>query len=558
MRKELSYLVIALFLLINVSAYVTVYNPYTAKNDYVNYISTSTQVPMMPADNTSIWTAIGNRVINGTIKNIFNQTLNTTSTVTFDNITTNGYFIGQPLMGMLGSGIIQSTSVNALSEVNVTCLGLTCSYNAFIVRLVSVTSSSATKYCSVPAGSKVVTNNAHNVLYIDSNCNVVATTITTWFSTLITSGSQWDFGNMVCYNNACEIVNGIGLEQRRMMKQRILNFYKNHLSVTSGYSKTTDVFPNFNISSGNYIYLMDVVETPNKVVGSANSVEVIYPNGTGNWVHVDQNTMNFSTCQDGTSEVVCSPTNRWRRVFFFMIGYNDTTDASGVHQLLASQNLNYNSEALCLDTVTNPITYTLPSYYTSAAVPLYAYCVRPTDSVWSATGWIDLRTVKAGSSTASSTGNFVPYAGATQGVDINGFTFTAGSVVATSFNGTLYGVWNGSSLYSELSLVQNTNTSIWTGINNRIINATNTVICTGTDKLYGVTIRNGVLNSTCQADSTGTGGGVAGGWQNDSMTTTTTFNISDNQTSGFIAMGTQWKIKWNTTHLCIGNSTFCG
>lgn len=58
------------------------------------------------------------------------------------------------------------------------------------------------------------------------------------------------------------------------------------------------------------------------------------------------------------------------------------------------------------------------------------------------------------------------------------------------------------------------NGTLTTSINGRTLNATNTVICTGTDKLFGVTIRNGVLNATCQTDATGAGAGTQTSWIN--------------------------------------------
>jgi hypothetical protein len=364
--------------------------------------------------------------INLTGYQAFSASFNTTG-----NITTNNYFFGQPLLGMMGSGIISSTETNQISEVNITCSGLTCSYNTFEVRLVSGTSDQFAKYCKIPAGSVTLTNDAHNVIYIDNACAVQKTTISTWFNSLLKDGGQWDFGNAVCYHDNCEVVNGIGLEQRRMMKQRIINFNKNHLSVTSGFTKSVQGFPNFTIDSGNYIYLMDVVPFSTQAVAENDSIEVIIPNGTG-WIHSPGRRLNYTTCQNGTDAISpCANTNRWRRIFLFAIGYNESSsDTSELHQLLPSNTITYTSEALCLDTVTTPITYALPSYYNYAAVPLYAYCAKPTDSAWSSTGWIDLRTVKVGSGTSTSSATFVPYTGASGNVDLGGNNLTA-----TSFYG---------------------------------------------------------------------------------------------------------------------------
>jgi hypothetical protein len=374
---------------------------------------------------TNMFYAKVSEVANG----LSNYTIDSNVNIT-KNLTVGGYLYGQPLLGMLGSGIISSIQTNALSEINVSCSGLTCSYNSFIVRLNSETSNTNSKYCEIPAGTKVASNNQHNVFYVDSNCVVQVTSITSWFDTLILQGLQWDFANMVCYANSCEVINGIGLEQRRMLKQRIINFNKNHLSITEGFSKTTGVFPAFTIANGKYIYLMDVVQASSKTTGIANSIEIIIPNGTTtSWQMSDQTNINYTTCQNSTNSFLCTNTNKYRRLFLFMVGWNDSIDTSGLHQLLPSESVTYSTESACLDTVSNPITYTLPSFYSKVAVPLWAYCIRPSDTGWSSTGWIDLRTVKVGSATAISTTAFVPYLGAISNVNLGSYNITASNFI---------------------------------------------------------------------------------------------------------------------------------
>lgn len=385
------------------------------------------------------------------------------------NISVSGVFRGQPLRGMLGSGIIFSNQTNALSEVNITCVGLNCSYNYFEVRLQTASAGNQATYCKIPAGSKIVTDDNHVVLYVDINCAVQETTIDTWFNTLIGQGSDWDFANMVCYGGSCELSNGIGLEQRRMLKQRALNFNTNHLSVTNGYSKTTGTWPNWTLAYGEYIYLMDEVSTPTKVLGE---LEVIIPNGT-DYFSSEQEKMNYTVCTNGTRPITCINTNRWRRIFFFMIGWNESdNDFSEVHQLLPSQTTTYSTEAQCLDVTTSPLVYTLPSWYNYAAAPLWAYCVRPSDTSWSATGWIDLRTVKAGGATAISTAEFVPYTGATQNVNFGSWNLTASwsnaymnwsFLQAAPFNFTSYEYKLNISdqRYNDTTMIMTLNTSVF-------------------------------------------------------------------------------------------------
>ena len=324
---------------------------------------------------------------------------------TSGNITTTGYLMGQPLLGMLGSGIIQSTETNPLSEVNVTCSGLNCSYNAFEVRLVSGTSNQFATYCKIPASSMVVTDNNHIVLYVDSNCAIQSTTIETWYGGTIQTGGLWDFANTVCYNGACEVSNGIGLEQRRMMKQRVLDFNEMHLKVVSGLDKQISTFPGFNITSGKYIYLMDVVTTAPVNANQSGTLEYIYHNSSmaSGWTTVDTSGIQLTKCDNGTNLVTCTG-NNWRRYFIYMVGWNETgKTTSGVHQTAALLGTSYSSLANCLDTNLNPLVYNLPSWYVTSAVPLYAYCARRTDTAtqWLSANFIDLRTVKTGSSSTS-------------------------------------------------------------------------------------------------------------------------------------------------------------
>ena len=327
----------------------------------------------------------------------FNSSTNiTVGNITAKNITAD-YFFGQPLMGMLGSGLISSSQINKLSETNITCIGLTCSYNNFSVRLISGTSDSNAKYCDILSGSFTVTDNQQSVLYINSTCGIQTAEISNYFNNIITSGGVWDFANIVAYNGGTEVTNGIGLEQRRMMKERVLNFNKLHLSIVSGYARTTYAFPSFTIDTGSYIYLMDIVNTGLKNASNTDSIEVIYHNGSNGWITNDQTGMNYTKCDNGTSFITCTNTNQWRRIFFFMVGYNTSNgDNSQIHQTLPSNTIRYASEAACLDTTTTPISYTLPSWYQYSAVPLWAYCIRPQDNAWSSTGWIDLRSVKTG------------------------------------------------------------------------------------------------------------------------------------------------------------------
>jgi hypothetical protein len=320
------------------------------------------------------------------------------------NFTTTGYLFGQPITGAIGSGIIWINDSNTFAEVNITCSGLNCNYSAFKVRLVNTTN--VEKYCDIPAGTIAINDNQHNVLYIDNNCAVQKTSIQTYITTPISPGGIADFGNMIAYGGAThEIINGLGLENKRMIKLRKLLIQSSgqHLSVINGLNHQNNAFPSFNITSGQYVYLMDVV--PSTLQN--NSVEYVSHSGVGAWQHIDGFGLNLTGCETGTGTETC-PDAKFRRHFIFIVGNNDTgIDTTGIHQLLPLSGTSYSTIAQCMDTTTYPLAYTLPDYYQYGAVMVWAYCGRSSDSSWVSNQWIDLRTVKSsGSSAGTSAVNY--------------------------------------------------------------------------------------------------------------------------------------------------------
>ena len=312
------------------------------------------------------------------------------------NISTSSYFKGQPITGMFGSGIIWANGTNNYAEVNINCTGITCSWSSFKVRLVNT--SNDEKYCDIPAGTTTLTNNQQSVLYVDNNCNIQETSIQTFIATPLSPGGIADFANIIAENGNTYDVNGLGLENKRMIKLRKLLLEAMHLDVLSGLDKQQNTFPQFNITSGRYVYLMDVINTSHINTG-INEIESIYHTSATNWASSDSTALNITWCDTGTSTALCTNVNRYRRVFIFLVGYNDgTTDTTGLHQLLPSQSITYSTAGECLDTVAFPLTYTLPSFYQYGGVMLYAYCARPSDVSWSS-NWIDLRAVKQSTAT---------------------------------------------------------------------------------------------------------------------------------------------------------------
>ena len=345
---------------------------------------------------------------------------------TIVNLNATGYIYGKPIMGMLGSGLIGSSEGTGtkIKDINVTCSGLTCTYNRFEMRITSGDVSSSAIYCNISNGTLTVPDNTNNMYYIDRNCAVQRTTYDTWFSTTLGNGGVWDFANILTHSGSSEIIDTISLEERRLLKARVLNYYEWQTKVLSGFNFETSVFPAFNITSGKYVYGMDVVDMNKHTINATDELEVIGHINSTAWLFDDQTGLNITSCDNGTAIIPCTGSN-YRRHFIFNVGYDSAGSSSELHQLLPSSDRNYLTLATCLDTTTNPLTYTLPNEYTGSAVLLYAYCAKRTDSSWTTTNLIDLRTVKSGSESAGGdTSSLVPYTGATSNVNLGVYNVT--------------------------------------------------------------------------------------------------------------------------------------
>lgn len=350
------------------------------------------------------------------------------------NITvTNGYLMGQPLLGMLGSGLIHvsMSTGTPYQDVNVSCTGLTCTYNNFTVRLLPGDSSQFATYCAMPNGTLTVPDNTFATYYVNRSCEITQTTYDNWFSTVMKTGGVWDFAHVLTQNGQAEVADSISLEQRRLMKLRTLVYYTDQSKVISGFTFEANTFPSFNITAGKTVFGMDVVDINKHVVANAtNHIEMVAPNGTG-WQFNDNPGLNITYCNNGTGIEACTG-NAWRRSFIFAIGYDDSLTVSELHALYPLLSKTYSSVTNCLDTVTNPLTYTLPDQYTGAAVMLYAYCAQRTDAAWDTTHLIDLRTVKSGSATSGVSGT-VTSVTAGEGLNFTTITTSGTLNVNTSY-----------------------------------------------------------------------------------------------------------------------------
>ncbi len=288
----------------------------------------------------------------------------------------------------IGSGITWIESPTRYAELNITCDGLNCSYGAFAVRL--ITSTNQVTYCNISAGSITILDNTHNVLYVDSNCQIQKISVQDYINSLISPGGIAEFGNVIAYDEETELSSGSETENKRNIKKDKLSLVSSttHLTYINGMDIELNTFKHFNITSGQYVYLNDA-ETTSKVDTRINEIEVVSHISSTEWEHIDQSDgLNITYCDTGSSTEICTNTNRYRQVLIFMVGYNNSVDKTSLHQLLPSQNNYYNNLEECMSATPS---FILPDYYKYSARLLYAYCTRPSDTYWVSTNFIDLR-----------------------------------------------------------------------------------------------------------------------------------------------------------------------
>jgi len=312
------------------------------------------------------------------------------------NITTDSYFSGQPVKGYLGSGIIWAEEVDDSGNLNVSILaGLDVEYPAFTMRLVKTDNTE--KYCNISSGSLTVPDETHSVYYIDNDCNIQNTAIQNYITTELSPGGIADFFNVISHSGAIEILEGVGLMNKEDIKIRKNTFKLSSLDVISGFGLTEENFPNISIGSGEYSYVNEIFATTSQNNSAGDTIELAYRQG-GVWQYSDETGLNLTWCDDGTDSYSCTNVNKYRRYFIGILGRNDTTDTTELHQLAASETETYSNLGNCLDIVSSPLSFDLPSNYEYGFVLLYAYCGKPSDTGWTGE-FMDLRTTRTGIAT---------------------------------------------------------------------------------------------------------------------------------------------------------------
>ncbi len=307
------------------------------------------------------------------------------------NITANEYFFGKPFDGYLGSGIIWAEEVNEAGNLNVTATGgLGVDYPSFIMRLAKT--DNTIKYCNISSGNVNIPDNTHSVYYIDNDCNIQNTAIQNYIETSLSPGGIADFFNVVSHSGNVEILEGNGLKNKEEIKIRKNSIKSQSLNVVSGMGLVQEGFPNITIYSGEYTYINEIFTTTKQNNSVGDTIELLYRQG-GNWQYSEQTGLNITWCDDGTNSAECTNPLKYRRYYIGLLGRNDSTDTTQLHQVAASETEYYNNLGACLDISENPIIFDLPSNYEYAFVLLYAYCDQASSSAWKS-GFIDLRTTK--------------------------------------------------------------------------------------------------------------------------------------------------------------------
>jgi len=301
------------------------------------------------------------------------------------NLEVGGYFEGQPLDGTIGSGVISCDSITEEGNISISFSGLDVSYPNMKVRLAK-TDNSIT-YCDVSADTITAPDNAHTVYYLDDTCVIQNTTMANYLVTDLSPGGITDLFNVATFNGSVINADGITVKNKETIKTRKNIYYTDHLKVVSGLRVNEGTFPAINSDAGKYWFIRSLIDASAQD-SSTDKINLMVLTA-GSWGFTQKTGLDLTACTNGTDSITCSD-NKFRRYYVYLIGGKDGTDTTQLFQLPAEDNITYQHLGDCLNTVKNPITYSLPAIQETVAVPLYAYCGKRDDSSWG-DGWIDLR-----------------------------------------------------------------------------------------------------------------------------------------------------------------------
>ena len=319
------------------------------------------------------------------------------------------YFLGQPLAGSIGSGIINSSSnILDCGCINVSDDGvLNATYPAVIARIWNYGN---VGYCIIPSDTVTVVDNQHSVYYVNNACGVAVTTWSNYFGRDINPADYARIFDVYAIDGDIEVLKGssvIGLVDRKTMWNNVNCGKGGHLAICDGFDVQENAFPELNQTAGNFMYV-NTVHTSVARESAVNGIHIVTHSG-GDWTHLNQSGLNLTHCDDDTDHVACSD-NKYRRHVVYSIGFD--AEHTTVHQLAPLDGETYANVADCLNIDETPLSFTLPAIDGGVAVVHHVYCGRRDDADWTG-GWIDIRVSSVGFGAAVDTSIFVTIDGTT-------------------------------------------------------------------------------------------------------------------------------------------------
>jgi len=342
----------------------------------------------------SLWCRLTSCTMTGPLK--IESTLNVTG-----DITTGGYFLGQPLIGSLDPGIIQSDEISLSGTLNLTHTAgtLDITFPNFKARLVSDTG--VESYCDISGDTVTIPDNAHTAYFLDTSCTLQNTAIENFISGAINAAGNIPIFHAQAQSGKIRIHQGLPIMNRVYIKNRLLNFQTINLDTVEGLGLVKENGLNFTINFGKYVLVDEVVSSTTQSITNGSGLTIFYREGGSYQYDLSTNGMNLSSCEDASQNVItCSNVNKYRRYYIFLYGYSNGDDDTALGQRLASEEETYNTVADCLNTEVNPITYDIPDIFKYIAVPMHAYCGQASNDEFDG-AFIDLRTVQTGSAGSS-------------------------------------------------------------------------------------------------------------------------------------------------------------
>jgi len=384
-----------------------------------------------------------------------NGALNVSGNITGENITTRGYFEGQPIDGSIGSGILNASKlkthcgcINASNEG-----GLDVKYPDMEIRIWNYGESI---HCTITEDTITVPDESHQVYYVNSTCDIANVTWTTYFEQDLNPPNFVRIFDVFTAEGIIELIKGgsvLGLDSKKSTWSNVNCGGGGHLAVCDGIDVEENTFPEINQTLGHYDYIKTIV-TSQKRTSTYQGIHLVHHIG-GDWTHSNNTALNLTSCDDGTDLIDCSD-NKVRRYIVYSIGWGANTK---IHQLAPLDTETYLNLGDCVDLESNPQSQIIPSQEDGVAVIHHIFCAKRDSDEWSDGAWVDIRSNGGGAGASPDLSIFLT----TDGTRSLTGNWNAGVWNITA--NTFYGLWNNSVLYylsTEIVSMINGNFSLLT------------------------------------------------------------------------------------------------